>query len=318
MNSKTPIAVFAYNRPRHLHQLLDSLLQCRRLDECQVHIFCDGAKKPGHEPNVFGARQVVDEFAPRLNAVVSKSEQNIGCAKSIVLGVYELCEKYGRVIVLEDDLILHPFFLDFMLQSLDRYADDKRVAQIAGFKFPIRLPNKLDAFFLPLTTSWGWATWQRAWKLYSWDLEVALQRLDADAQLRTKFDLDGAYSYTDMLRLTAEGKLDAWDIRWYWHTFSAGMLTLYPRISLVWQNGFDETATHTKAAWPGLQANFSDFLQEKWQMPVVFPEAIGTNDVAFGKLKNFLRPKPSYGLVGRFKKRIKHFINLVKQTRAIK
>ncbi len=157
------------------------------------------------------------------------------------------------MIVLEDDLILHPFFLDFMLQSLDRYANDECVAQVAGFTFPIKMPAKPDAFFLPLTTSWGWATWQRAWKLFSWETESALQMLEADPHMRTRFDLDGAYRYSNMLHLAAEGKVDSWAIRWYWQTFSANKLTLYPRRSLVWQNGFDEFATHTTAARPGIQ-----------------------------------------------------------------
>jgi GT2 family glycosyltransferase len=190
MNAKTPVVIFAYNRPRHLRQLFDSLLQCTRLDECQVHIFCDGAKKPEHDPGVQAARQSVDKFAPSLNATVVKREHNVGLARSIVSGVTELCEQYGRVIVLEDDFILHPFFLDFMLQSLDCFADEEQVAQIAGFTFPIQTPPKPDSFFLPLTTSWGWTTWQRAWKLFSWETESALQILDADLQMRSRFDLD--------------------------------------------------------------------------------------------------------------------------------
>jgi len=317
MKSSTPIAVFVYNRPDHTRQLIESLLNCARLDECAVHIFCDGAKKPEYEQSVQSARVVAREFASRLNATILERDENLGLARSIVTGVTELCEKYGSVIVLEDDFILHPFFLDFMLQSLDRYADDELVAQVAGFTFPITdasLQN--DAFFLPATSSWGWATWQRAWKLFSWETESALQILDADPQLMRRFDMDGSFPCSDMLRLAANGKVDSWAIRWYWSVFQVGKLIIYPRRSLVWQNGFDETATHTtSAAWTGMQAaSKNDFLKEQWRNPISFPDTTQTDQVVFAKLKKFFRreekeeEKPSLSLFARLKKILKRVL----------
>jgi len=311
--SKTPIAVFAYNRPRHLHQLFSSLLQCARLDECQVHIFCDGAKKPEHELGVLAERQVVREFAPLLNnACVIEREKNLGLARSIVSGVTELCKQYGRVIVLEDDLILHPFFLDFILQSLDRYADDECVAQVAGFTFPINTPAKPDTFFLPLTTSWGWATWQRAWKLFSWETGAALQILEADPDMRKRFDLDGAYPYLDMLHQAAEAKVDSWAIRWYWQIFSANKLTLYPRRSLVWQNGFDESATNTISARSDQQPLLDKFLREQWRNPISFPDILHADDIEFDKLKIFLQAQPVQTppahWIGNLKRKLMEFV----------
>ncbi len=301
----TPVAVFLYNRPDHARQLLDSLLNCTRLEECGVYLFCDGVKKPEHAAGVQAARAVAREFASRLQARVIEREQNLGLARSIVSGVTELCEQHGRVIVLEDDFILHPFFIDFMLQSLDRYVDDERVAQVAGFTFPIHTLEKPDAFFLPLITSWGWATWHRAWKLFSWDMRSALEMLDADPQLRTRFDLDGAYAFADILRGAAEGHLDSWAIRWYWQTFSANKLTLYPRRSLVWQNGFDETATNTKGAWHGMQAPLNRFIQKQWAYPILFPSSVQSDEIAFENLENFLRRGPSRTPLSRLKGMLK-------------
>lgn len=316
----TPIAIFLYNRPDHARQLFDSLLNCSRLEECDVYAFCDGIKKPEHKSGVQAARAVIHEFKPRLNnAHIIEREQNLGLARSVVNGVTELCEQFGRIIVLEDDFILHPYFLDFMLQSLDRYVDDEQVAQVAGFTFPIDAPEKPDAFFLPLTTSWGWATWQRAWNFFSWDTHTVLETLDADPQLRARFDLDGAYSYTDMMRLAAEGQLDSWAIRWYWHTFSANKFTLYPRQSLVWQNGFDETATHTTAAWSGLQVSMDDFLQEQWHTPTSFPDTVQTDEIAYDNLKKFLRREQGRTTLIRLKGILKRILlRLVKKkTRLI-
>lgn len=311
---QTPIAIFIYNRPDHARQLFDSLLKCARLEECKVYVFCDGAKNSQHANAVQAAREVMREYSSSLKAEVFEREQNLGLAHSIVNGVTKLCNQYGRVIVLEDDFILHSFFLDFMLQSLDRYVDDERIAQVAGFTFPINTPEKPDAFFLPLTTSWGWSTWQRAWNLFSWDTDYALETLTADPQLQARFNLDGAYPYADMIRLAAKSQLDSWAVRWYWHTFSANKLTLYPRRSLVWQNGFDLAATNTTGIWTDLQKPSHELLGQPWHTPILFPDRVQTDVVTFEKLKNFLPGKRSYSLKARITRTVKHKLNqLVKK-----
>ena len=294
MIQPVPIAVFTYNRPQHARQMLDSLANCSRLNECRVVIFSDAPRIAEHIAGVEENRRLIHAWAKQNQAQVIERSENFGLARSIVGGVTEQCEQHGRVIVLEDDFILHPFFLDFMLQSLDRYEDDEQVTQVAGFTFPIDALEEVDAFFLPLTTSWGWATWQRAWKLFSWETRAALETLDANPGLRGRFDLDGAYPYTEMLRRTAAGELNSWAIRWYWHAFSTNKLTLYPRRSLVWQNGFDKTATHTTVAKHNMQMPIHEFLQEKkWRAPILFPEAVQTDEITFQQFKNFLQRESS-------------------------
>ncbi len=299
--SQTPIAIFLYKRPNHARQLLDSLQRCSRLNECNIYIYCDGVNKPADFVGVQETRSVAREFASKYNVVIQEREQNMGLARSIVGGVTQLCAEYGRVIVLEEDFILHPFFIDFMLQSLDHYANEEDVAQVTGFSFPINKSPNPDAFFLPIVSIWGWATWQRAWNLFSWDALPALETLGADHQLQYRFDLDASYPYTDMMRLVAEGRIDAWAILWYWQTFSANKLTLYPRQSLVWQNGFDAVAVNTKGTWLGMQEPLDSFKQVAWSHSIVFPEAIKTNPVTFENLKEFLRHRPQNTATNHFR-----------------
>jgi acetyltransferase-like isoleucine patch superfamily enzyme/GT2 family glycosyltransferase len=316
MNVKTPIAIFAYNRPRHLHQLCDSLLQCARLQECQVYIFCDGVKKPEHESGVQAVREVAHEFASRLNDVhLVERKENLGLAQSVVSGVTDLCGRYGRVIVLEDDFVLHPFFLDFMLQSLDRYENDDRVAQVAGYLPPILQEVETDSFFLPFTSSCGWATWQRAWNLFSWDVNTALDLLESDPSLRTRFDIDGAYPCSEMLRLASTGKLDSWIILWYWPLFYHQKLMLYPHRSLVWVGGFDDLATNTKSGEIPKFYNQSldTVLRGNWNNPITFPNAVQVNGIIYEEMKEFMRPQPPRTLprtpLARMKEKLKHVLN---------
>jgi GT2 family glycosyltransferase len=197
MSAKTPIAIFAYNRPDHTRLLLESLIKCARLDECAVYIYCDGARNPEHIVNVQAARQVAREFSLSLNnAHIIERDQNMGVDHSIVNGVTELCAQYGRIIVLEDDLVLHPQFLNYMLSSLDRYENEVRVAQISGYMFPVKHAITPDAFFLPYITSWGWATWKRSWELFDWSPDISAL---GDEQIKSQFNHNGITNHSEML-----------------------------------------------------------------------------------------------------------------------
>jgi len=100
-----------------------------------------------------------------------------------------------------------------------------------------------DAVFLPFTTSWGWATWQRAWKNFDPEMS-AFAEIASNGTLRRRFDLDGSYPYFSMLKKQKAGLIDSWAIRWYLSVFMRSGLALYPRQSLVQNEGFDGSGTH--------------------------------------------------------------------------
>ena len=239
---KTPLAIFAYRRPAHLERTLAALVLCARLDECAATIFCDGPRDDAARNDVEAVRKVARTWAQKHGAEVREAAENLGLARSIVGGVTELCAAHGRVIVLEDDLVPAPDFLAFMLTALDRYADAAEVWQIGGFRLPFAWSGNADALFLPCTTTWGWATWQRAWQHFQWT-PPDLAQLDDEAVSRA-FDLDGAYAYSQMLRERLAGRNDSWGILWWWTVFRAAGLVLYPRESLLTVGGFDGSGTH--------------------------------------------------------------------------
>ena len=301
---KTPIALFLYNRPAHARMVLESLSHCRRLDECFLKIYCDGPRRPEDVAAVSEARAVAREWAARLNAEVVEREQNLGLSRSIVGGVSELCDSHGRVIVVEDDFSVSPSFLDYMLTALDRYADEPNVYQVCGYMFPIRHASSADAFFLPLTTTWGWATWSRAWKIFDWTAADADELL-RDPEVRRRFNLDNAYPYAEMLESKLRGENDSWGILFWWAVFKAGGLVLHPRRSLVWNGGFDESGTHCgDQTWSN--ESFAEFSNDPWAAKsFVFPQRVAVDDIAFGKVVRFLRSEQSEGnLFQRIRRRI--------------
>ena len=286
----TPVALFTYNRPEHAARAIRALARCDRFAECRLHVYCDGASNVEHAEMVTASRRVVREWATRLDAEVIERENNLGLAKSIVGGVAELCEKYGRVIVVEDDLMVSPDFLDYMIQALARYEASANVYQIAGHMFHGTQGADLDASFIPLPTTWGWATWKRAWQIFDWQAKGAQETL-SDPANRWRFDLEGAYPYASMLEQRLAGANQSWGILWVWAIFKANGLVLHPRRSLVWVggSGADGQGTHCGDVSEFPQDSQQSFMERRLSQPLRFPESIVTDEVAFRGLKDFLR-----------------------------
>jgi acetyltransferase-like isoleucine patch superfamily enzyme len=240
--SLAPIALFVYRRPEHTRRTLTSLLACAELAQSPLYVFCDGAKTPDALEAVRETRRVAHALAPST-AIFVEREQNLGLAASIIGGVTQLCRQLGRVIVVEDDLEVSPSFLRYMNEGLERYADDDVVMQISGYQFPVQPPLSNAPRFFSFPTSWGWATWARAWQHFDEHASGYAQLRD-DATLRRRFDLDGAYPYFAMLENQRAGRVDSWAIRWHLSVFQRDGLVLFPGRSLVKNGGLDGSGTH--------------------------------------------------------------------------
>jgi hypothetical protein len=216
-------------------------------NETPLHVFSDAPKNDSAGLAVAEVRSYIRSIAGFKSVTIIERETNFGLARSIIDGVTRLCEEYGRVIVIEDDLITSPHFLSYMNDALTRYEHEDRVMQIAGYMFPVNLELEEDALFLPFTSSWGWATWERAWRIFD-ATGVGYQRLVEDQSLRRRFDLNGKYGYLRMLGSQLRGETDSWAIRWYLSVFLMNGLTLYPKKTLVGNFGFDGSGVNCVAS----------------------------------------------------------------------
>jgi hypothetical protein len=244
------LAIFAYDRPEHLERCLRSLMVCPEFDHFSVTVFCDGPKMDASRWAVAACGRVARQVLG-ADADVRESAINKGLARSIIGGVTELVNRYGRVVVVEDDLLVSPAFLRFMLEGLDRYETDERVYQISGHQFAVpEFANRQTAMLLPMTTTWGWGTWARAWAYFD-PAAAGWEDLRTDATLRRRFNLEGVYDYSGMLERQMEGKRDSWGVRWYWSVFRAGGLSLFPARPLVKNIGTDGSGTHGRG-WMAL------------------------------------------------------------------
>ncbi len=273
-----PIVLFVYNRPQHLRKTLVALKENPEFSKCKLYVYCDGPKSSEDIVSVDAVHNELEAF-DLDNMVLYQSEVNQGLGKSIINGVTEICKKHGRAIVLEDDLEVSNNFIKYMNDALNLYNDDLQVMQVAGHCFPAKGYGVSEgSSFLPFTSSWGWATWDRAWKHFDPDLS------EYDALIKKKatydsFNINGAYSYTNMIKkLRKTGNINrSWAVRWYWSVFKRGGLVLFPHRTLVKHFGNDDSGTNYRGSSPNLDVEFSSN-----NSVTKYPEAVIT-DVQFYK-----------------------------------
>jgi hypothetical protein len=241
-DKSAPIALFTYCRLDHTVRTLESLARNYLAKDSDLIVFSDAANSEAQDNKVQEVREYINKIKGFKSVTIVEREVNLGLAGSIIDGVTSIVNKYGRIIVLEDDMVTSKYFLTYMNEALEKYADDERVVSIHGYVYPVKqsLP---EAFFLPGADCWGWATWSRGWTYFNSDGQFLLDELKRRKLIRA-FDHNGAFHFYKMLEGQVKGINDSWAVRWYASAFLAGKLTLYPGRSLVHNIGNDGSGTH--------------------------------------------------------------------------
>jgi hypothetical protein len=238
----SPVALFAFNRPDHTAKTLEALSKNDLASETDVTIFCDGPRSEEDHESVAAVRAVAQKASGFGRVSMVERSQNLGLAGSVIRGVTEMLRGNETVIVVEDDLVTVPFFLSFMNEGLERYANEERVISVCAYTHPTEktLP---EVFFLPGAHCWGWATWRRGWDLFEHDPFKCLDELDRRGLL-FEFDVNGAAPYSHFMLRAAIGEADSWALRWMASAISNNKLSLYPGRSLVDNIGNEGSGTN--------------------------------------------------------------------------
>ena len=237
-----PILLFVYNRPEHTRRCIESLQKNSLASESSLFIYADGAKDSTQQETVNDVRNYIRTIQGFKQITFIERDENWGLARNIIDGVTTQINQYGKVIVLEDDLVVAPYFLAFMNDALEVYKNEPKVGHIQACDFT-QDPSLPDTFLIKWTGSWGWATWDRAWKHFNPNGKELLQELEKRNLTRT-FDFNGKYGFTRMLRRQIEGKNNSWAIRWNASLFLKDILSLNVGRSLVQNEGFDGSGTN--------------------------------------------------------------------------
>lgn len=241
MLNLVPIILFVYNRPTHTQKTIEALQKNTLASQSELFIFADGPKNE-NDKNVIAVRKYLKTITGFKKITIFESKNNKGLANSIINGVTKIINRYGKVIVLEDDIVTSPYFLQFMNDALEMYQSDEQVACISGYAYPLK--GKLpQSFFIRGADCWGWATWKRAWDIFEPNGQKLLDEIK-DRKLEKDFNFNNSYPYTQMLRDQINGKNDSWAIRWLASAYLKNKLCLYLGQSIVQNIGFDGSGTH--------------------------------------------------------------------------
>ena len=279
MQNLAPIALFVYNRPEHTRRTLSYLQKNLLAEESRLFIFSDGPKSEADRLKVDQVRQLLKEVSGFKSVKIEERKGNLGLANSIIAGVTKLVSEYDKVIVFEDDLLSSPYTLQYFNESLTRFAKEEKVMHVGAYMY--NLPNKKlpQTFFYRAATSWGWATWARAWKDFEPDIDRLMGKFDKEKIHR--FSIEGNMNFWKQMEQFKAGKNNSWAIRWYASIFLKNGLTLNPSHSLVHNIGHDGSGIHSN--------NEKTYQVQIAKKPVTeFPTEIRESLAAYQAIKQFL------------------------------
>jgi len=240
----SPIVLFVYNRPWHTRQTIEALQKNELAKDSELYIYSDAPKNENAIEKVEEVRVYIKNIEGFKRVNIIERNKNFGLANSIIDGVTKTVNAYGKIIVLEDDLVTSPYFLKFMNEALDFYKNNDLIMSISGYTYPFEMPQnyKEDVFLFYRSSSWGWASWRERWNKV--DFEVKNYSLiKKNKQLKKKLNKGGEDLF-DMLKMQMKGKINSWAIRFALSHSLNDSYVLFPSKSLVHNIGHDGSGIH--------------------------------------------------------------------------
>jgi len=280
-NLYAPIILFVYNRLDHTRKTVESLQNNTLAKFSDLIIYCDAEKDVNQRENVQSVRKFIHKITGFKTIQIVENKENLGLAKSITLGITAVINDYGRVIVLEDDIITSPYFLQFMNDSLEAYKDNSKVWHISGWSYPIPSDALGDTYFIRIMNCWGWATWSDRWSQFNKNpkgLKESFNRKEI-----TEFDMDNSRVFWPQVIANLKGEIDTWAIFWYATIFSKGGLCLAPTKTYTNNIGLDGSGTNCK------EDNSLTDMDMNQKIKPQLPQETSESQLAYQRICTFLK-----------------------------
>jgi hypothetical protein len=132
------IAVFAYRRADNLHRCITALQKNELSVNSDLIVFIDGPKSDASTADQEGIRgsQIYAEKITGFKSVsVRANEHNLGIIKQIFYAFDYLFTKAENWVVVEDDIEVGKYFLEYMQEAFSRYGKSQRIAMIHGYVY---------------------------------------------------------------------------------------------------------------------------------------------------------------------------------------
>lgn len=247
----TPILLIIFNRAEITRKSMEAI---RKVRPKQLFLAADGPRssKPGEDLKCRQTREMALSMVDWDCKVETLfRDHNLGCGLGPVSGMDWFFGEVEEGIVLEDDCMPNESFFWFCQEILEKYRDDERIMLVSGMNRMEKWNDaRYDYFFSYYGSTWGWASWRRAWKYNDFQMKLWGDPLVQQMIL----DLVGIEQYRVVskdFQKTFEGydeKLSVWDYQWNFARLVNHGLAIVPSKNMITNVGFGDDATHTTEA----------------------------------------------------------------------
>ena len=287
-----PVIIFTYNRPSLTKKLLNSLSKCDNFDKSKIIIYSDKFKKynPIDKNKVLEVRKELIKFKNKnKNVAIFFHKENLGLFRNLIGGISKILKKYPKAIVVEDDLILHKNFISYMNKSLSLYKNKKNALQVSGYSYPIKY-NSNRAYFLNITSCWGWGTWSDRWREFlefTQDktlINKIYKKINSNLKIKNEFNIQSSYDYLKLLKKQIDTNFNSWGVLFYLFSFKKKYLNLFPPYNLVQNKGFDGSGVHKSTS-----DIFSKKTLSNISNVIFYPKSLKKNNFILKQISLFLK-----------------------------
>lgn len=240
-----PVVVFVYDRIEHFSKCIEAIKANKEAKETILYVVSDAAGCLEHEETVNRVREYSRGITGFKEVRFIFREENFGAFLSLQKGKDYVVKKHGRLIYMEDDIIVSDRFLEYMNMGLEVYKERKDIFSICGCcRDFIRTAYDKDVLLLPMMKPWGMATWKDRWEAAEEYIFNPVSREDMNNR-----DLVGKIrkhnkSFLSYLREDMDGRVKLFDARINLYLLKNNMYSVFPRHTLARTIGDDGSGLH--------------------------------------------------------------------------
>jgi hypothetical protein len=240
-----PVLLIVFNRPDKAEKVFRRI---RQIKPKQLFIAGDAPRQNKEDDTVKceRTREIVTAVDWECEVHTLFQEANLGCGRGPAAAISWFFSHVESGIILEDDCLPEETFFRFCNELLHRYRDNEQIMMISGTT-PVRFRGrKQDYFFSKYGTTWGWASWRRAWLKFDYDLRSWENKGEREKVMSSfKTEREKQYFLNVFEKTFNKTDVSWWDYQWLFARVLHGGLSVMPVSNQIENIGFGKDATHT-------------------------------------------------------------------------
>ena len=283
MKKFSPLVVFTHLRINELKKCISSIKKCKESKNTHLYIISDGAVDQTQEIKVNKVRKYIRSIKGFKKKTIYLRKKNFGLSKNIILGITKIINKHGRIIVLEEDIIVQKEFINFMNLSLEKYKNESKIWHISGWNYNVNISSNFDAYCIRTMNCWGWGTWKNRWINYKKNPNKIINKWSK--QKISKFNFDDTLNFYSQIVRNYKKRINTWAVFWYATIFENNKLCINPTMSLTENIGIGKKATHTINVDDIFKSKFKSKSKTQFVLPTELTESRFINHKIQKKIK---------------------------------